>query len=268
MPALRAILIDALRQTGALGLAYRAYERLAALAPRTLTPAGADGVPLPPPHLIMQVAGTPDVATFLDGGRLAVQSISGTLARNGKAFGDCQDVLDFGCGCGRVIRHWRPATGQTVTGTDYNRDLIAWCRAHLPLARFDVNRLSPPLEYADGRFDFIYALSVFTHWPGPLQGEWIREFARVLRPGGRLLLTVHGRHYLPMLSPAERADFEAGRLVMRYSEVPGTNLCAAFHPEPYVRAELAAGFEVLDVIPEGAAGNPRQDVYLLRKPLA
>jgi hypothetical protein len=32
-----------------------------------------------------------------------------------------------------------------------------------------------------------------------------------------------------------------------------------------VRRTLAAGLEVVDFVPEGALGNPRQDVYLLRK---
>ena len=52
------------------------------------------------------------------------------------------------------------------------------------------------------------------------------------------------------------------------SERAGSNACAAFHPETYVRGTLApaAGLEVVDFVPEGATGNPRQDTYLLRKP--
>ena len=36
--------------------------------------------------------------------------------------------------------------------------------------------------------------------------------------------------------------------------------------QSYVRGKLASGFEVVRMIPEGALGNPRQDLYLLRKP--
>ena len=46
----------------------------------------------------------------------------------------------------------------------------------------------------------------------------------------------------------------------------GENICVAFHPEKYVRDELARGWEFVDFVEQGAAGNPLQDVYLLRKP--
>ena len=40
---------------------------------------------------------------------------------------------------------------------------------------------------------------------------------------------------------------------------------AAFHPPAYVRGEFAQGFEVLELAPEGATGNPPQDAWVLRK---
>jgi len=40
---------------------------------------------------------------------------------------------------------------------------------------------------------------------------------------------------------------------------PG-NLCVSFHPEAYVRETLAEGFEIVDVVPEGAKGNPSASV--------
>ncbi len=46
----------------------------------------------------------------------------------------------------------------------------------------------------------------------------------------------------------------------------GTNLCAAFHPETYVTEVLAPDWRLIDFVPEGARGNPRQDYYLLQKP--
>ena len=89
-----------------------------------------------------------------------------------------------------------------------------------------------------------------------------------MTPGGYLLITTHGAAYLPNLSPAEQEQFRAGRVVVQKALREGSNDCAAFHPEAYVRQTLALGFEVVDMIPEGAKGNPRQDLYLLRKPLS
>jgi hypothetical protein len=80
-----------------------------------------------------------------------------------------------------------------------------------------------------------------------------------------LLLTTHGRSYLPRLDAGERARFEAGELVVRWNDVPGTNLCSAYHPEHYLRQTFARGFTFVELEPEGARGNPTQDLVLLRK---
>lgn len=253
-----------LGNAGLLRSTYRAYEALKTVrAPRR---SEADGLPVPPPKLIVRVAGTPDAEWFLESGRLAAESIVETLERNGLRIEELDSILDFGCGCGRVIRHWRHLEATTIVGTDYDEQLFDWCWRNLPFARFQTNDLKPPFKVADESFDFAYALSVFTHLPELLQFAWIDELARVLRPAGYLLLTTHGERYLDRLTSKERADFLAGQVVVRWEEVAGTNLCTTFHPEAWVRRKLARGLEVLDFVPEGAKGNPHQDVYLLRKP--
>ena len=92
----------------------------------------------------------------------------------------------------------------------------------------------------------------------------MQELRRVLAPGGHLLFRVHGAAYLTGLSETERSAFGQGRLVIR-DDSPGSNACGAYHSERYVREVLARGFEVLEMTPEGAKGNPRQDLVLLRK---
>jgi ubiquinone/menaquinone biosynthesis C-methylase UbiE len=69
--------------------------------------------------------------------------------------------------------------------------------AEARFAQFEVNGLAPPLAYEANHFDFIYALSVFTHLPESLQTAWMSELARVLKPGGYLLMTTHRECYLP-----------------------------------------------------------------------
>jgi SAM-dependent methyltransferase len=165
-----------------------------------------------------------------------------------------------------VTRHWVDLDRTAVHGADANEHAIAWCRANLPFARFASNGIAPPLDHGDESFDLVYALSVFTHLPEDLQHAWVRELTRLLRPGGFLLLTTHGERYRERLTPAERATFDAGGLVVRWPEGAGTNLCSAFHPSSFVKERLAAGLEVAELVPEGAKGNPHQDLYLLRKP--
>lgn len=244
----------------------------AALSPRpngrrNKTPArlAPDGFAFPPGELINLVAGAPDAQWYWNGGKLAAEAIVALLARHGGDFSARGDVLDFGCGCGRVIRHLRAWSGARLHGTDYNRTLVRWCAAHLEFAQFTVNRLAPPTRFDAGAFDLVYALSVFTHAGRELQAAWMQELHRLVRPGGWLVLSLHGDAYLDLFSADERARYDRGELVVRGGDRPGENRCAAFHPEQFVRAQLARGFEVAELVREGAKGNPRQDLYLLRR---
>lgn len=224
----------------------------------------AEELPLPPEVLRLMVAGTDDAEWFLAAGERAAESLTAILAKNGVAIHQCESILDFGCGCGRVIRHLRhlPAA---LHGCDSNPVAVEWCAGHLPFGQFAVNALQSPLEYDDESFNLVYALSVFTHLPERLQSHWMNEVRRVLKPGGALVLSLHGDALLGRLTRTERADYRAGRLVVRGGDLVGTNHCAAFHPPAFVRGEFARGFDVLDLAPEGATGNPPQDVWVLRK---
>ena len=219
--------------------------------------------PVPPARLVFRVTGTLDREWFLESGRRAEQSIRGTLVQHGVSIEALSPILDFGCGCGRVTRHFQHHPGE-IHGCDQDAAAVRWCRRNLRHAHFIVNTIEPPLAYRNEQFALIYALSVFTHLPARLQQGWMSELWRVLAPGGHLLLSIHGVAYLERLSDDERRRFQAGHLVV-HDGPPGSNLCAAYHPEKYVRAVLAGDFSLLDVIVEGAIGNPRQDLLLLRK---
>jgi SAM-dependent methyltransferase len=259
-------LLRLLGRTRLLAPTYRAYERVrAAQLPHAPEPAAADGLPLPPPHLIVRVAGTPNAGWFLESGRLAARSIGEALERAGTGIEAMTSILDFGCGCGRVIRNWAQLDVDAA-GSDLSGAAIDWCRENLPFARFETNGLSPPLVFADAAFDLAYALSVLTHLPESIQHDWMDELHRVVRPNGFVLITTHGERYLERLDEDERRRFEAGQLVVRWGDLPGTNLCTTFHPPAWVRERLLPhGFEEVAFVPEGAAGNPYQDLFLLRR---
>jgi SAM-dependent methyltransferase len=254
-------LMPAVRRVRELAAAHRQRASNARIR-RSLSP-GA--LPIPPARLIYRVAATADIGWFLEAGERAAASIRSALASVGVRMEDLGAVLDFGCGCGRVIRHWKDLPAR-IEGTDLNAGLVSWCRRHLGFASFSRNALDPPLAYADRAFDLVYALSVFTHLDGARQATWIAELRRIIRPGGHLLLTTHGRRYRDELPPELASRFDAGELAVRHAEDAGSNVCGAYHPERCVRETLGAGWEVAAFVPEGALGNPHQDLWLLRKP--
>jgi hypothetical protein len=62
-----------------------------------------------------------------------------------------------------------------------------------------------------------------------------------------------------------RSGFKAANRLLRFAEVSGSNLCNVIHPPEYVINSLGAGPELIEFLPEGASGNPRQDLFLFRK---
>ena len=209
-----------------------------------------DGLPLPPGHLMSLVQGTPNVREFLTDGRGTAQAVLDVLHGSGIDIDSSMRVLDFGCGCGRVIRHLHAMTGARFNGSDYNPQLIEWCQRNLRFGQFDVNGAAPPLAYESGQFDVVYALSVFTHFPEDLQSLWMAELSRILKPGGHLLMTTQGESFLPYMSEEERGKFRSGRLVVREQGVVGGNPFVAIHPPEYVKTHLPSDLSLVSFVPE------------------
>jgi SAM-dependent methyltransferase len=247
---------------GILKPAFRAYESVKSL--RVDRGEAADGLPLPPPKLRMRVICTPEHEAFVESGALAARTVEEALAENGLSIGEFRSTLEFGCGCGRVLRHWKDLPG-AVSGSDYDGDQVRWCDANLPFATVLKNDASPPLAFDDAGFDFVYSLSVFIHIAPEHQQDWMDEIHRVLEPGGHFLISTHGAGYVDQMTPEERQRFDAGEYVFRWPNAAGTNLCAGFHPDSYLR-HLARNFELVAHAP-AAARDTREDLYLLRKPV-
>lgn len=256
-----------LERLGLLRLLFRLSERATTWRTAGHDAAGGDGLPLPPPHLRTLTAGTADSRWFVESGRSSAQVIRDAAGRHGVPFDSVRLMLDFGCGCGRVLRHWQHLSPTQVHGAEPNEKLAGWCERNLPFARVLRSEPLPPLPYASDGFDLVYAISVFTHLTEWAQLLWLAELERIIRPGGLLLLTLHGDRYLGSLTPEERRAYEEGRLVVRRARAAGTNLCSTFHPAAFVRERLTAGFILLEHTTGGfERGAPEQDLVVLRKP--
>jgi SAM-dependent methyltransferase len=261
--AVKRRLADALGGTPVAVPAMRLYEAaLGVRVPGARKPAGTSGVPTPPAGLRVLVSGGADHDWFLRSGARHAAVIRSLLAAHGQPVEELGAMLDFGCGCGRIIRHWESVEGPLIVGTDYNPRLVRWCAANIPFGAFSVNGREPPLGLASKSFDFVYAISVFTHLPEQLGLQWMGDLRRVLRPGAFLLLTTHGAAFYEGMSDAERSVFRRGGLVVRRPRGAGSNLCSAYHPRTYVEGTLSRGFTLEDFVPRGL--DECQDLVLLR----
>ena len=176
-------------------------------------------------------------------------------------------ILDWGCGPGRIIRHLPALLDNSCRcfGTDYNAKYIHWCSKNIPGVTFKTNRLAPPLSFEDHSFDVIYGISIFTHLSEKMHYEWFDELFRVLKPGGILFLTLHGKAFKSKLPEAQRVIFDKGQLVVLSGTKEGHRTYGAYHPVGFVK-KLAGDNEVVEWVEGGfIKGKPQQDVWIFQK---
>lgn len=236
-------------------------------------PAARDALRVPPALLRFRVHGALDRGTFVRAGELVSSDLRSALEAQGRPLASFSDALDFGCGCGRVLRWLAPgAPASRYVGTDIDPEAIAWCRAQLPIASFSVNDSLPPLGFPDASFDLVYSISVFTHLDEDTQRAWLAELRRVAKPGALVLLSTHGRPALGRLSEAEqrfvaREGFlfrskpgTGGRLHLE--RLPGLDP-TAYQSQEWVQQNWCRGFRIRDYREGGIAGH--QDLVVLER---
>ncbi len=103
---------------------------------------------------------------------------------------DGDSVLDLGCGDGRFLR---ALVGRRIEylGVDNSGQMIAQAKSAYPAADFLLAEATDLSNIAAGSFDVVVSFAMWHHLPGKKnQEKCLREVARVLKPGGRLIMTV------------------------------------------------------------------------------
>ena len=169
-------------------------ERRRAVLARALLDQGA---PLPPEGVHAMTRGAEHVV----GGLRHADLVAAAL---GAAGGDIAGVdigLDFGCSSGRVVRALAGAYPDvTWRACDPNPGAIAWASEHLRGIDFFVAPLDPPLPLDDRALDLVVAISIWSHYGPTAATLWLEEMHRIVKPGGHLVLTVHGAHSLALFA--------------------------------------------------------------------
>ncbi len=221
---------------------------------------------LPPKSLAYDAYSAPDWSFYKQSGMETAAWLAG-IVNEYLAGHDSLKILEWGCGPARVIRHLAAAVGTAaeVYGSDYNPASIAWCRQHIAGVTFVPNGLEPPLPLAADQFDFIYAISVFTHLSEAVARHWVAELSRVVRPGGLLVVTTNGDSMQRSMLPPELQAYRESGFVIRGNFKEGKRCFLAVHSPAYARKDLFKGLEVVRHVP-GGFPHTGQDYWILRKP--
>ena len=163
-------------------------------------------------------------------------------------------VCDIGSGPGQVARYLFER-GVQVCGVDLSTEMVERARALNPGIEFQQGNMFS-LKIEDGAWSGISAFYAIVNIPPDYVVDALREFHRVLAPGGLLLLAFH-----------------LGDEVLHRDEFLGNKVSIDFYffPADRIRAALqAAGFEIEELIerdPYPEVEHPSRRAYIFaRKP--
>ena len=132
-------------------------------------------------------------AHYFDVGESAMRCIETALfaARRPKA--SVAKILDLPCGYGRVMRFLRKEFPDAqLTACDLHRDGIDFCARKFG-ARPVISQVEAEKVQLFKEFDLIWCGSLLTHLAKEKCASFIQLFQRLLRPGGIVVFTTHGR---------------------------------------------------------------------------
>jgi len=234
----------------------------------------AISLPLPPPDLQQQFFSREvPFEAFLETGRRCADSLERALAAQSLTMAGFHRLLDFGCGCARVLRHFAPLfEGREFHGTDADTATIQWNRAHIPGVTFHQHAAEPPFPFPKREFDCVWSIAAFSRLPEASAIRWLSHLQQVLRPGGIALISVHGLFRFSedvargCIRPEAAREFD--RRGFTFVDASGDPRLPdwyqhAFMTEDFARGVFSEHFDVLDYLARGILD--REDLLVLRR---
>jgi SAM-dependent methyltransferase len=224
-------------------------------------------LPLPPLEIARR-SGSPTLEDYELIGRAVRDEIVRLLPPDWSPAG--KRCLDFGCGSGRVLRHFLTddAPGIELVGCDIYQGAIDWLRAHLcPPLRAFCNDEAPPLPLPSRSFDLVWATSVFTHitdhWAG-----WLLELHRLLKDDGLLVATFINEGFAAEVGESPWSDERIGMNVLAYGHPWDGGGPVVLHSLWWINEHWGRAFEIVEIRRSGFAGRGQGVVLLRKKPVS
>jgi len=159
-----------------------------------------------------------------------------------------RSVLDFGCGAGRTLRHFLDeAETADFHGVDIDGPSVDWLRKNLcPPLHVSRSGTEPPLEFEDDKFDFAWAISVFTHLADS-SPAWLLELHRVLKPGGLLMASFMGEWNSEAIAGEPWDPDRIGMNVLRHDQHWDDGGPMVLMSEWWMREHWGRAFEIANI---------------------
>jgi SAM-dependent methyltransferase len=164
------------------------------------------------------------------------------------------DVLDMGCGTGRFTIPLAERA-RSVTGLDMSPMMLATARKKLADRGLDASLHEgdmADLPFPDASFDAVVSMLALMHIPRQDRQQVFREVARVLRPGGRLLVGVKNSVFERMFrgdrfAAVDITDIESEELIFTNTR-SGEDMVAPWHsfsPDELTSLSAVAGLTLV-----------------------
>ena len=118
-------------------------------------------------------------------------------------------VLDNGCGTAKFAA-WNASQTRLMVGSDPATLFADAAIEQVALVQSDAR----VLPFGDNRFDKAFSIDVLEHFPREVIDTYLRETARVLKPGGQMLVFSNTREYSP-IQPIIDISRHIGKLFVR-----------------------------------------------------
>jgi SAM-dependent methyltransferase len=176
------------------------------------------------------------------------------------------DVVELGCGCGRIARSLKEPWFQgSYVGIDIDDEMLGYCRDNFPIGRFKF-KLSPHNNstYSSGNSndtprteldlviaepnskDFVYAFTLYTHLLERELTDYLRETYRILRTGGIMYINFFCIEHVEL---GRRWTFQHQRGNAHVESVRYPEAAVAYHEAFMTQLATDCGFREVTVSP-------------------